>query len=336
MKILSKRFNFKFSVLAALAVINIICSIIFGNRYRIDDPEFLDIVRHGKLITQGMDNASAVAFIPWLRFFPNEGISKLKEGVAIRDAILSRKLREHRETLDPNNLRDFTDALINELSKETDADSKVQKLLTDMNMEMILADLFVAGAETTTTTLHWSIAYLVTWPEVQQKIAEERKRVIGDRQPCLKDRGNLPYFEATIQEVMRLSSLVPLGVPHKTTCDTTFGGQRVPKGTQVWFNQWALHYDEREWTNPELFKPERWLEADGNLVHGKNKSFLPFGAGRRVCIGEALAKVELFLFLANILYRYEIKQAPEGSPNLEGMLAITYSPKPYRVILKKR
>lgn len=321
--------------LAALAVINIICCIIFGERYKIDDPEFLAVVRQARLIAEGFDNSSAVAFIPWLRFFPNKGLSKLKQGVAIRDAILSEKLRQHRDTLDPENLRDFTDALLHELSAETKTNNKGQQPLTDVNIEMILADLFVAGVETTTTTLHWSIAYLVTWPEVQKKIAVERKTVLGDRKPDLKDRGSLPYFEATLQEILRLSSLVPLGVPHKTTKSTRFGGKSIPKGTQVWFNQWAMHHDEREWKEPESFRPERWLGEDGSLASGKNRSFLPFGAGRRVCIGEALAKVELFLFLSNILDRYEITMAPEGLPNLEGNLSSTYSPKPFNVVLKR-
>ena len=296
---------------------------------------FKDIVRHGRLITQGFDNASAVAFIPWLKHFPNKGISKIKEGVAIRDKFVSKTLQEHQNSFDPNNLRDFTDALINEFSKEMSADNKVQALLTNANMEMILADLYLAGSETTTTTLHWSIAYLATWPEVQHKIAEERNLIIGGRQPRLEDRGKLPYFEATIHEVLRFSSLVPLGVPHKTTCNTIFGGQNIPQGTQVLFNQWAIHHDEREWKNPELFKPERWLEEDGSLIPVKNRSYMPFGVGRRSCIGEALAKVELFLFLSNFLYRYEVKQTPGAPPDLDGIFTVTFSPKPFRVVLKR-
>ena len=328
-------FTSMFHSFTALAVINIICSILFGARYKVDDPEFLDLVRHGSLIAEGLNNASAVALIPWLRYFPSEGIEKLKQGVAIRDAILSKKLREHRDTFDPNNIRDLTDTLISELSKETDADGNTKKLLSDMHMELILADLLVAGPESTTTTLTWGIAYLVTCPEVQQKIAEERKRVIGDRQPCLKDRGSLPYFEATVQEIMRMSSLLPLYIPHKATSDTMIGCERVAKDTQVWFNQWAANHDEREWKDPELFKPERWLEKDGSLANGKHSKFLPFGAGGRVCIAESLARDMVFLFLANIFYRYEINQAPEGTPQFDGVLSITYSPKPYRVILER-
>ena len=326
---------FNIFLFAALAVLNIICSIIFGCRYKFEDKEFSDIVEQNRLSVQGMDNSSALSFMPWLRFFPNEGLSKLKRGVAMRDKILSQKLKEHMESFDANNLRDFTDALLNEFYNEAKADSKVKQLLTDANLEMILADLFIAGAETTTTTIYWCLAFLAWWPEVQLKIKNERARVIGNKRPCLADRGKLPFFEATILETLRFSSLVPLGVPHKTTRSTQFGGHSVPKGTQVWLNQWAFHFDHRHWKEPESFKPERWLEEDGSLVPGNRHSYMPFGAGRRVCLGEALAKVELFLFLSNILFRYNVKQADCGPPSLEGVLSITYSPKPYHIILEK-
>ena len=319
-----------------MAVINIICAIIFGHRYKIEDEEFKRVIHHTRLLVQGIDNTSAMSFLPWLRFIPNTGLTKLKESVAIRDELLARKVREHKATIDPDKPRDFTDALIKEVTKENMVDSKIKVPLTDQNLEMILADLFIAGAETTTTTLQWCFAYLVTWPEVQRRIAEERKMVIGDRQPRLSDRGSLPYFESTIQETLRFSSLVPLGVPHKTTRDTKIGRQTVPQGTQIWFNQWALHHDEREWEEPFVFRPERWLDENGNLVPGMKASYMPFGAGRRVCVGEALAKVELFLFLSNLLYRYELKPSSEGLPNLEGKLAITYSPNSYNILLQKR
>ena len=317
-------------------MINIICAIVFGHRYKREDEEFQRVVEHTGLIFQGLDNSSAIAFLPWLRFFPNEGLRKLRQGITMRDELLERKIREHKETIDPDNPRDFTDALMNEVTRENMADSKIKTQLTEQNFELILSNIFIGGAETTTTMLHWCFAYLVTWPAVQQKIAEERQRVIGDRQPRLSDRGSLPYFESMIHETLRFSSLAPLSVPHKVTRDTKIGKQNVPQGTQVWFNQWTLHYDEREWEEPFEFRPERWLDENGNLVPGKKRSYLPFGAGRRVCLGEALAKAELFLFLSNILHRYELTPSPEGLPNLDGELGITYSPKQYRIVLQRR
>ena len=323
-------------MLLALVVTNIICTLIIGTRYKLQDPEFLDIVRHGRLIARGLDFASAVAFIPWLKYFPNNGISSIKEGVAIRDAFVSRKLKEHQESFDPNNLRDFTDALISEFSKEVSTGEKNLCKLTDTNLEMILADLFLAGTETTVTTLYWSLAYLVTWPEVQEKIIDEQKCVLGERQPVLKDRRSLPFFEAVIQEVLRFSTILPLGVPRKTTCNTLIDGKAIPGGTQVILNLWAIHHDEREWKSPELFEPERWLDKDGSFIHGLTKMTLPFGAGKRVCIGESLAKIEIFLFLSNLLYRYKVKPVFGRLPDLAGVLSVTYSPKSFQVILERR
>ena len=136
---------------------------------------------------------------------------------------------------------------------------------------------------------------------------------------------------------MRLSSLAPLGVPHKTIRDTSIDNLKIPKGTQVWFNHWAIHHDERHWDEPDDFKPERWLDNEGKLVPGAKLSYLPFGAGRRVCIGESLAKIELFLYLSSILYRYDIETAPDGSlPDLEGVVSLLSTPKPFEVTLKRR
>ena len=320
----------------ALGVLNIICAIVFGKRYEIEDEEFRTVVEIDHRLAKNADLTGAIMFIPWLRFLPNEQFSCFKKGVAMRDEFLHKKLREHRDTFDENNIRDFTDSLLKEFAKEESQDIKIRKYMDETNLEQIISDLFLAGSETTTNSLHWALLYFATWPNVQAKIAEERQERIGNRQPRLRDRGNLPYFEATIQEIFRLSSIVLL-VPHKTIQETKIDGQAIPKGTQIFVNLWALHYDEREWDEPTAFKPERFLDADGNFVHGMKKGLLPFGAGRRGCLGESLAKMEIFMFLSSILYRYEIHQVEgEKPPDLEGIVSIFNSPKPYKIQLKKR
>ena len=120
-------------------------------------------------------------------------------------------------------------------------------------------------------------------------------------------------------------------------CTGTIDGKNIPKDTQLFINHWAFHYDEREWTDATAFKPERFLDSDGNFVHGMNTSFLPFGAGRRVCVGEAMAKLELFLFISHILYRYELTIAQdEPRPDMEGILGVVLAPKPYKLQFIKR
>ena len=203
---------------------------------------------------------------------------------------------------------------------------------------MVLADIFNAGIETTSTSLVWFIAYSVLWPETQKKIQQELDHVIGrSRKPNMADRKSLPYVEAAINEMLRLSSVGILGVPHKTTCDTTLAGYKIPKDTHVIFNHYAIHHDERHWTDPRSFTPERWLNADGEFTPGTHTSFLPFSAGKRVCFGEALAKMELFLIVSQVFQRFEFRKVEgEDAPKLEGHVFLTHQPRAFRVAAIER
>jgi len=322
----------------ALAIINIICSLVFGKRYEKDDPEFLNVVQYNTLITQGFSHTRAVAFLSWLRFFPNEGYEKIDKGITIRDAILRRQLQYHKETFDPENIRDLTDALISEASKEEFEDLKDRKFPTNDHIEMILHDAFTAGSETTTTAIRWANLLLVRNPAAQDKAADELARVVGhERNPCLNDRDQLHYIRAVINEVLRISSVIPLGVPHKTTCNTTLAGHYIAKDTQILFNNWAIHHDERFWEDPYDFKPERWINEEGNFVADRYLSFLPFSAGRRVCLGEILARTEIYIFLTRILHQFRIEKVPgEGLPPQSSNRSVIHSPKPFRVVYVPR
>ena len=306
----------------------------FGKRYEKDDPEFLDVVQYNTLITQGFSHTRAVAFLSWLRFFPNDGYEKIDKGIKLRDVILRKQLEHHKETFDPKNIRDLTDALISEAEKEEYSEIKDRKFPSDDHIEMILHDIFTAGSETTTTALRWANLLLVRNPDVQQKAADELAKIVGpDKKPQLSDRNQLHYIRAVINEVLRISSVIPLGVPHKTTCETIVSGYHIPKGTQILFNNWAIHHDERCWEDPYDFKPQRWIDEKGNFVADRYLSFLPFSAGRRVCLGEILARTEIFIFLTRILKQFKIEKVPgEGIPPQASYRSVIHSPKPFRVV----
>ncbi|KAF7254019.1 Steroid 17-alpha-hydroxylase/17,20 lyase, partial [Varanus komodoensis] len=147
---------------------------------------------------------------------------------------------------------------------------------------------------------------------VQQKIHDELEKVLSfNRYPLLKDRQHLPYLEATISEVLRIQPVAPLLIPHEALEDTSIGEYIIPKGTHVIINLWSIHHDEKEWDKPKEFNPGRFLDEDGNRIYSPSPSYFPFGAGIRVCLGEALAKMELFLFLAWTLQRFTLS-VPEG------------------------
>uniref|UniRef100_A0A671P467 Cytochrome P450, family 17, subfamily A, polypeptide 1 n=1 Tax=Sinocyclocheilus anshuiensis TaxID=1608454 RepID=A0A671P467_9TELE len=221
----------------------------------------------------------------------------LRQCFSVRDKLLQKKYEEHKVNVHIH------------YYKNTNENSEYSLVVINMNpVLMTVGDIFRAGVETTTTVLKWSIAYLVHNPPVQRKIQQELDNKTGkDRHPQLSDRGNLPYLEATIREVLRIRPVSPLLIPHVALQDTSVGEYTVQKGTR------------KEWKNPELFDPGRFLNEEGDGLCCPSASYLPFGAGVRVCLGEALAQMELFLFLSWILQKFTM---PAGQPlsDLQGNL----------------
>jgi len=199
--------------------------------------------------------------------------------------------------------------------------------------------LFLAGVETTLSAIRWFFLYLFHHPEYQRKLYEEIKSNVGLKRPATyKDSDLLPLVQATILETHRLAAIAPLGVPHNTTTDTFIGGQAIPKNTMVIFNHYCFHHNEKDWESPFEFKPERWLNVDGRLRPEKEFNFVPFSIGTRSCIGEKLARIELFLMVTRILAKYEILPDPnEPFPSLEAITGMPRAPKhQYKAVFKPR
>ena len=205
-----------------------------------------------------------------------------------------------------------------------------------------LVDLFGAGFDTTSITLHWALAYMIKYPNIQRDIQKEIDDVIGrDRLPTLQDMGHLPLLEATINELLRVTSIAPLALPHSATTDTQIAGYNIPKGTVVFVNLWSLHRNQKYWDEPELFNPYRFLDSSGRALDLKSlPGFLPFGSGRRQCPGKSLALVELFTFLAVLLHQFRFSQdelaVKYQGINLQGCVGLTLSPETFYVHLEAR
>ncbi|XP_060558042.1 steroid 17-alpha-hydroxylase/17,20 lyase-like [Ruditapes philippinarum] len=209
--------------------------------------------------------------------------------------------------------------------------------LDEDHLVQTLTDIFFAGIDTSRFTLRFALLHMVAFPDIQGKVQEEIDNAVGkDRLPGVADRPNLGYTEAVLHESMRLASVVPSGVFHQASCDTELSGYRIPKGTNIAINHWALHHDPSAWDDVDRFIPERYLGEDGKLGP-KPKNWLPFSAGTRVCLGEFVAKPELHLIFASLMQRYKWKMesglcadiTPVGS-------AFSLGCKPYKVIAKRR
>nr|QLC36640.1 cytochrome P450 17A1 [Kryptolebias hermaphroditus] len=319
------------------AVTNVVCSLCFNSSYCRGDPEFEAMLRYSQGIVDTVAKDSLVDIFPWLQIFPNADLRLLKQCVAIRDKLLQKKYEEHKADYSDHMQRDLLDALLRakrSAENNNTAEIRAESVgLSDDHLLMTVGDIFGAGVETTTTVLKWAVTYLIHYPEVQRRIQEELDTKIGvDRYPQLSDRGSLPYLEATIREVLRIRPVAPLFFPHVALSDTSIGDFKVRKGTRVIINLWSLHHDEEEWDKPELFDPGRFLNSEGTGLTVPSSSYLPFGAGIRVCLGEALAKMELFLFLSWILQRFTLSVPPNHSlPSLEGKFGVVLQPVKYKV-----
>ena len=168
-------------------------------------------------------------------------------------------------------------------------------------------DLFLAGTDTTSGTIEWAMAELLHNPEKMAKAQRELQEVLGkDGIVKESDISKLPYFQAIVKETFRLHPPGPLLAPHKAETDVEICGFTVPKNSQVLVNVWAIGRDPSTWSNPNAFVPERFLGCDID-VKGRDFELIPFGAGRRICLGLPLAHRMVHLILASLLHSYAWK-----------------------------
>uniref|UniRef100_A0A8D2AQ35 Cytochrome P450 n=1 Tax=Sciurus vulgaris TaxID=55149 RepID=A0A8D2AQ35_SCIVU len=201
----------------------------------------------------------------------------------------------------------------------------------DENLRMVVADLFTAGMVTTSATLAWALLLMILHPDVQRRVQQEIDEVIGQvRPPEMGDQACMPFTMAVIHEVQRFGDIVPLGVPHLTTRDIELQGFFIPKGTTLVTNLSSVLKDETVWERPLRFHPGHFLDAQGCFV--KREAFMPFSAGRRACLGEPLARMELFLFFTCLLQRFTFSvPAGQPRPSDHGVFGAMVTPPPYQL-----
>ncbi|XP_073243570.1 steroid 17-alpha-hydroxylase/17,20 lyase-like [Porites lutea] len=323
------------------AVADVICGITFGEGYDTTNPDLNKLL---KLNIESIANAAdtqlalALDFFPVAQYLPLKVYERfLRPSFEIFD-IIRKFLSERKKTFDPERpVKDLITGLLHaKLEAESESNEDRSALLTDDYFINTIEDMFAGGYETTSTTMKWVLAFLVNYPKYQEAIHRQLDEVIGDQAPSLNDRSRLPLIQATIIETLRVGNVVPLAIPHVTVTDTTLCGYRVPKNTMVFVDTESVHLDPKCWDDPTVFNPYRHIDEDGKLITNQG-NFFPFGAGRRVCAGEPLAKVELFLFLSWLFQKFTFVAEEDGRPpKLKGIFNLTQFPVPYKIRAIKR
>ncbi|KAK8750012.1 hypothetical protein OTU49_015182, partial [Cherax quadricarinatus] len=313
---------------------NVMCSLLMSVRFRLNNPNFL---RFMELHDEGFKlflKCDITSYIPVSKYIPSvsENFQKLIQSRDESGEMIREIIKERRETFDPSHTGDILDCyLLEEHRAKEEGRVLFEGKDFDRQLVQVMTDIFSAGEETVKTCLLWSLVYLLRHPKVMHRVQEELDAVVGrSRMPCLDDQQHLPYTEATLCEVLRRSTVVPLGTFHATTRDTTLGGYTIPKGATVIPLLYACHMDSQLWEDPQRFDPTRFIDAEGRVK--KPEQFIPFGVGRRMCLGNVLARSELFLFFTSILHVFNLA-TPENEPlpSMEGILGTTYTPKAFKL-----
>ncbi|KAI7794519.1 cytochrome P450, partial [Triplophysa rosa] len=316
------------------AVFNIICSIVFGDRFEYDNKRFAHLLKILNKHFMLMASATGQIFsiIPFIKHFPGPH-QKMLRNVDDLLGFIREEVKEHRQTIDPENPRDFIDAYLLEIEKQK---SREDSTFHEGNMVMSAVDLFLAGTDTTATTIRWGLIFLMENPEVQERCHEEIVQVLGyDRLPCMDDRDRLPYTYAAVHEIQRCANIVPFGVVHATTQPTKLRGYDIPKGTMIMTNFTRILSDEEHWKSPDTFNPENFLDENGHFY--KPEAFIAFSLGPRACLGETLARTELFLFITSLLQRIHFSWPPNSQcPHMDGIIGALRYPHPYKITCRSR
>ncbi|KAM9305175.1 cytochrome P450 2K4-like [Gastrophryne carolinensis] len=316
------------------AVSNVICSIIFGKRFEYDDPVFKKLIFMLNENTRLLGTPKLVVFNYFPRILGLFGVQKkVMQNVYNLCDFISKRINYQKQEFDTNNISGYIDAYILKQKQES---NKAETYFHDENLIFSVLDLFAAGTETTSTTLRWGILLMMKFQEIQKKVHNEIHEHIKPGQiPSVDDRKNMPYTDAVIHEIQRFANIVPLNLSHTTPNDVYLRGYCIPKGTEVIPLLTSVLYDKTQWKTPYEFNPNHFLDATGKFV--RHDAFMPFSAGRRACVGESLAKMELFLFFTGLLQAFTFHPAPGVSKkdlSLKPGVGFTLVPLPHLVCAK--
>ncbi|XP_071696338.1 flavonoid 3'-monooxygenase-like [Rutidosis leptorrhynchoides] len=267
-------------------------------------------------------------FIPALDWLDLQGIVKKMKKLHVRfDSFLSKILEEHKKG--NYNGSGHSDLLSTLISLKDDV-NEVGGKLSDVEIKALLLNLFTAGTDTSSSTVEWAIAELIRHPQLMKQAREEIDTIVGkDRLVTELDLNRLTFLQAIVKETFRLHPSTPLSIPRIAAESCEVDGYYIPKGSTLLVNVWAIARDPKMWTDPLKFNPTRFL-AEGEKanadVKGNDFEVIPFGAGRRICVGMSLGLRMVQLLVGTLIQTFDWELANGLEPeklNMEEAYGLT-------------
>ncbi|PAA76997.1 hypothetical protein BOX15_Mlig006070g2, partial [Macrostomum lignano] len=331
------------------AVSNVICMLVFGRRLATEDPTFDEkLALINKITQQGVSHPTlrSSVLVPLLTSLaPNflMSMEAVKKSVKLFDEMFTFCQDEIEKKRSAYNLSDepadYIEAYLAERNRIEQRDpSEAAEFYGDKKLQVSIADLFMAGTDTTSNSLRWAALHLAKDQQMQDRLFKHVRDCLGGRPPTMSDRSRLPLIEAFLLESQRVYTLIPGGVAHRAIEDTELFGYLVPKNCNVMPNIEALHSDPEVFPEPEKFRIERFIDANGKFA--PSERVIPFSIGKRSCLGESLARMELFIFAIVIIQRFRIElpddEASKMAEILEGTPGTVKAPAEHKLMFKLR
>ncbi|KAH9976348.1 cytochrome P450 [Lactifluus volemus] len=243
------------------------------------------------------------SWVPWFSYKPLAQIGrKLSERIR-NEPIDFVKNAMHKGTAVPS--------LASECLQEIEKLASPERQGREETVKRSLGALYTGGADTTVSSIASLFLALVLYPDVQKRAQAELDSVLArDRLPVFDDMPRLPYINALCKELSRWRMVAPTGFPHASNEDDVYRGFFIPKGSVIIANAWAILHNPEIYPDPEVFKPERFLDENGSLRDDPVLS-LVFGVGKRICPGRHFADATLFIVASSLLSVFNVAKAKD-------------------------
>ncbi|XP_062976492.1 cytochrome P450 2F2-like isoform X2 [Elgaria multicarinata webbii] len=292
------------------AVSNVISSVLYGSRFDYKDGnliEQLQFIDERFLFMRSYLGTVYTAIPKIMDYLPGQHNKVFADGEKLC-ALLREKVESHRQTLDPQNPRDYIDCFLMKMEKEK---KSKEIFYSPEDLVMCMFAFSIAGTASTTNALLYSLVVMAKLPHIQAKVQKEIEAVVGpNRVPVMEDRERMPFTDAVIHETQRYQKASLETLPHAVTHHIEFRNYTIPKGIAIIPLTPSVHFDPLQWETPEKFNPDHFLDGKGQFR--KRDAFMPFSAGKRACPGEALGRMLLFLFFSTLLQNFTFQLVGEA------------------------